>query len=71
MLLRHAVALYSEHFLLFFKLSVLGSLPLIFCAIFIALADWGMLLDQPSQLLELAFNDFVHIKGDDPLHVFT
>ena len=52
-LLRQAVALYSEHFPLFFNLSLLGSIPLIGGTGFMVLLDRGLLDDviQTSTLL--------------------
>jgi serine/threonine protein kinase len=52
-LLRHAVSLYSEHFPVFFKLSLLASVPLIFFAGVVVLIDRdrGGATSSPAALL--------------------
>ena len=52
-LLRHAVSLYSEHFPVFFKLSLLASLPLIFFAGLVVVIDRdsGGATSSPAALL--------------------
>jgi hypothetical protein len=52
-LLRHAVSLYSEHFPVFFKLSLLASVPLIFFASLVVLIDRdsGGTTSSPAALL--------------------
>jgi len=52
-LLRHAVSLYSEHFPVFFKLSLLASVPLIFFAGAVVLIDRdrGGATSSPAALL--------------------
>jgi serine/threonine protein kinase len=53
-LLRRAVTLYSEHFPVFFKLSLLGSAPLIGFTLYVALADLRLVPGRDMDMSMLA-----------------
>jgi hypothetical protein len=54
-LLRHAIALYSEHFPTFLKISLLGYAPLIVVLAFVNVSDRFIDMQQMSQMEQMSF----------------